>query len=790
MGSRFVRPSVVVLAGALIAAAPGAGAEKRAVVGDAPLQRSGGLADQRYVPGELIVQFKSGASTAARTSALRTRGATMLEGLGQKGLALVKLPAGASVTASAQAFEADPAVAYAEPNGISHLTATLPNDPRFGDLWGLNHVPNNDINAPEAWDLNTGSGSVIVAVIDSGVSYTHPDLAPNMWVNDDPPGGGDNDGNGKVDDTRGWDFVRENNTPLDFNGHGTHVAGTIGAQGNNGLGVTGVNWDVTIMPLRAANGAGLLLDADVAQAINYACQNGADIVNGSFSGATPNDAVSDAILSPACANTLFVFAAGNDNIDLDPNAEANNSFPCESHRPPAEGGDSAANVLCVAATDLAGGLTDFSNHGDAAVHLAAPGLDIWSAQQLYSAPLPGWPDGFEGTSTAFNSRWNGRIITSGDKLWNRRSGVRKSGTFSLADSPIGSYNNNSRTSIRRMNKFSLAGRRGCRLFYDIRLATEPGFDGFLIYAGLTTFAATSIDGWSGSTGGVFVNESSDFSVFDGRTGITLRFWLSSDETVTMDGVYLDNVSMKCLAASGGAYQQLSGTSMATPHVAGAAALLLARNPGLTVAQLKAALLNTVDTTPDLEVVSNGRLQLFGALNSVADGAPPEGYFTQRPPAKTNQTSATLAFSSNEPGGDTFTCEHDDGGAGPCTSPQMLAGLTEGTHKFEVIATDAGMTADPTPTVATWIVDRTPPNTTITSRPPANTRSRSATFRFTSNEPGSKFQCRHMSGPWVSCSSPKTYKGLGVGLHTFRVRAIDAAGNMDSTAAVDTWRVLR
>ena len=101
-----------------------------------------------------------------------------------------------------------------------------------------------------------------------------------------------------------------------------------------------------------------------------------------------------------------------------------------------------------------------------------------------------------------------------------------------------------------------------------------------------------------------------------------------------------------------------------------------------------------------------------------------------------------------------------------------------------------MTADPTPAVATWIVDLTPPNTTITARPPANTRSRTATFRFTSNEPGSKFQCRHMSGPWVSCSSPKTYRGLGVGMHTFRVRAIDAAGNMDSTAAVDTWRVLR
>ena len=129
MGSRFLRPSVVVLAGALIAAAPGAGADKGAVVSDAPLQRSGGHAGQAFVPGELIVQFRTGASTAARTSALRTRGASFVQGLGQKGLMLVKLPEGASVTAAAQAFEDDPTVEFAEPNNISHLTATRPERP-------------------------------------------------------------------------------------------------------------------------------------------------------------------------------------------------------------------------------------------------------------------------------------------------------------------------------------------------------------------------------------------------------------------------------------------------------------------------------------------------------------------------------------------------------------------------------------------------------------------------------------------------------------------------------------
>jgi hypothetical protein len=177
------------------------------------------------------------------------------------------------------------------------------------------------------------------------------------------------------------------------------------------------------------------------------------------------------------------------------------------------------------------------------------------------------------------------------------------------------------------------------------------------------------------------------------------------------------------------------------------------------------------------------------MSSVADGAPPNGFFTQRPPLKTNQTSATFAFSSNEPGVDTFECSLDGGPLGACP-PMPLTGLAEGAHTFSVVASDAVPSADPTPAVANWTVDLTRPNTLITSRPSNNTRLRTATFRFKSTEAGSKFQCRHMSGPWVSCSSPRTYRGLGVGMHTFRVRAIDAAGNMDSTAAVDTWRVLR
>jgi hypothetical protein len=210
------------------------------------------------------------------------------------------------------ALEGAPDVVYAEPNYIRQFSV-LPNDPMFRQLWGLSQGSGSDIDAPSAWNRTTGSSDVIVAVVDSGISYGHPDLAGNIWQNDDPPGGGDDDGNGFVDDTHGWDFVQEDATPLDFTDHGTHVAGTIGAHGNNGRGVVGVNWDVSLMAVRAGDSSGLA-DADIIQAINYACANGADVVNGSFGGEDFTQPVADAIKSaPAltpCSSSLPATTGG------------------------------------------------------------------------------------------------------------------------------------------------------------------------------------------------------------------------------------------------------------------------------------------------------------------------------------------------------------------------------------------------------------------------------------------------------------------------------------------------
>ena len=342
---------VLLVAAVLCAAAPAA------AVGAADQVRP---ADGEPVPGELLVGFEPGAGGTERAAARRAAGVTVERALRIDGVQLVKLAPGESREAAIARLERDPAVAFAEPNRRRTAQATLPNDPQFNQLWGM-----NAIHAPEAWDLETG-GDTLVAVVDEGVAYDHPDLAANVWHNPgETPGNGiDDDHNGYRDDVVGYDFVGTGDSnPRGSGSHGTHVAGTIAAAGNNGLGVAGVSWSARLMILRAL-GTSSGTDADIAEAFDYAADMGARVVNASLGG--PGATTTLRLPITTHPNTLFVVAAGNESAD---NEQGDGSYPCDYPD---------LNIICVAATTQSDGFASFSNFGTTSVDLGAPGNGIYS----------------------------------------------------------------------------------------------------------------------------------------------------------------------------------------------------------------------------------------------------------------------------------------------------------------------------------------------------------------------------------------------------------------------------
>jgi subtilisin family serine protease len=287
-----------------------------------------------------------------------------------------------------------PAVVSIEPD-VALASLAIPNDASFGALWGLTNsaqprgIGDSDINAPEAWEITTGSRNVVVAVIDSGIDYTHPDLAANVWTNPREVAGDgiDNDANGFVDDVRGWDFANADADPMDDDGHGTHVSGTIGAVGNNAIGVTGVNWQASIMGLKFLDAQGNGYTSNAVAAVIYATRMRRDFgvnvvaINASWGGEKRSAALRNAIAAADRAGILFVTAAGNESSNNDRVA----SYPAN---------DASDAVIAVTATNRSNRLAAFSNVGSTTVDLAAPGVAI-----LSTVPGGGYAT-FSGTSMA------------------------------------------------------------------------------------------------------------------------------------------------------------------------------------------------------------------------------------------------------------------------------------------------------------------------------------------------------------------------------------------------------
>ncbi|MEJ2744096.1 MAG: S8 family serine peptidase, partial [bacterium] len=370
-----------------------------------------------YVSDEILVKFKRGTVGTARKTALdKTSGRILKEYTSVPGLCLIKAGKGMDVSAAISSLEASGLVEYAEPNYIlradevgSALSepkylmpdAVIPSDPYYGLLWGLSNVgsldlPGSvydaDIDAPEAWGIHTGDRNVTVAVIDTGIDYNHEDLSANIWINPgEIPGNGiDDDGNGYVDDVHGWDFYNGDSDPMDDGGHGTFVAGIIGAEANNFIGVVGVNWKTKIMALKALDFEGSGTLASVIGSIEYAILNGAKVLNISFGSPDYMQTLYDAIGFADRMGVLVVASAGNSGIDTD----------VEPHYPASLDND---NIIAVGAMGWDDIPNSSSNYGLTTVDLFAPGYYILST-------IPG--DGYDwGSGTSYATAYVSGLAT-------------------------------------------------------------------------------------------------------------------------------------------------------------------------------------------------------------------------------------------------------------------------------------------------------------------------------------------------------------------------------------------
>lgn len=559
-----------------------------------------------YVPGEVLVKLKAHAAPAAAAAALSRHGVRLARPIGPERMHRVKIAVGLSVEAAVAALASDPDVEFAEPNYIRYLRAT-PDDPRYAELWGL-----EKIGAPDAWATATDCRPAVIALVDSGVDATHPDLADNIWTNDlEIAGNGvDDDGNGYVDDVRGWDFVSNDNDPVDGNSHGTHVAGTLAAVGNNARGVVGICWRAKVMVLRAFNASGTGTVADIVEALEYARVKGARVVNASFASSQYSNAEREAIANLNAAGVLLVAAAGNEGADSDRTP----SYPAGYDLP---------NIIAVAASDSADRLASFSNYGATSVHLAAPGVGVLSTtlggtQEVFA-------EGFE----------SGAVGWTLDAPIGLQAPGRNNSAWALADSPAGNYGNNI-NSAARAPALSMNGRAGGLLEFYLKGRMLAGDRLFIEVSPDAGGSWTSLPGTLyDAARGVFLDFSASQGIsgnyatlwnpvevylegLDRRDAAALRFRFQTDAADAADGYLVDDIRVTAYALGDDAYTTESGTSMAAPHVAGAAALVAGLEPGLSAAQLRARILDCVARIAlpaDRRLFTSGRLDIAASLQN-------------------------------------------------------------------------------------------------------------------------------------------------------------------------------
>ncbi len=606
------------------------GAEPSARTADAAL----------YSPGEVLVKFRRGISmnqvnqiAAAQSLNVKKHFRVLSRVKGQEYVLMSSF--GNDTRQLVQQMSKISAVEDASPNYRLFLDAA-PNDTYYNDfLWGLNNTGqlggtvDADIDAPEAWDISTGSSDVIVAVIDTGVDYTSPDLAPNIWVNQDElngTAGVDDDGNGYVDDVYGIDPAGYIGTdadtdPRDGYGHGTHCAGTIGAVGNNSYGVVGVNWNVKLMGLKMFTdmGSGGLtswsiecIEYAIDQKLNY--NQNIVAINASWGGGGFSQPLKDAIEAAGTAGIVFCAAAGNGGADGV--GDDNDTTP---HYPSSY---TSANIVAVAATDFNDAITTFSNYGATSVDLAAPGQDILSTypRQYAYAPAAGdiFFDDMESgagnwTHGGTNDSW--AITTDQEGFLNATFPVPSPTQF-WSDSPGGNYVLNTDSWLAVAADIDLSSYVGQQIYFGFGAAMyiEGGYDhGYVEFSTDSGATWTPVFDFSG-----YGNYWDDyhFVIADQfkTSQFRFRFHFTSDSEVEYWGWLIDDVGIG--TTNSNVFMFMGGTSMATPHVAGAVALRAAVFPTESVGERIGRIFAGVDVIPSMsgKCVTGGRLNLYNYVS--------------------------------------------------------------------------------------------------------------------------------------------------------------------------------